>query len=89
MVKCLAQGHKHHGHGRDSNPHSDDSAIRTQIQCTKPRGHDDTEVHRGIFFKALSLPQSISSFLFMLSLKKSPSIQEYLQFSNDQLLVVE
>ena len=34
MVKCLAQGHKNHGCGRDSNPHSDDSAIRTQIQCT-------------------------------------------------------
>ena len=28
-LKCLAQGHKHHGHGQDSNPHSDDSAIRT------------------------------------------------------------
>ena len=39
MVKCLAQGHKHHGRGRDSNPHSDDSAIRTQIRCTKPLGH--------------------------------------------------
>ena len=37
MVNCLAQGHKHHGRG--SNPHSDDSAIRTQIQCTKPLGH--------------------------------------------------
>ena len=39
MVKCPAQGHKHHGRGRDSNPHSDDSAIRTQIQCTKPLSH--------------------------------------------------
>ena len=27
MVKCLAQGHKHHGRGRDSNPHSDDSEL--------------------------------------------------------------
>ena len=36
MVKCLAQGHKHRGCGRGSHPHSDDSAIRTQIQCTKP-----------------------------------------------------
>ena len=36
MVKCLAQEHKHHDHShvRGSNPHSDDSAIRTQIQCT-------------------------------------------------------
>ena len=39
MVKCLAQGHKHHGSGWDSNPHSDDSAIRTQIRY-KPLGHD-------------------------------------------------
>ena len=39
MVKCLAQGHKHHGCGRDSNPHSDDSAIRTQTRCTKPLSH--------------------------------------------------
>ena len=39
MVECLAQGHKHHGRGRDSNPRSDDSAIRTQIRCTKPLGH--------------------------------------------------
>ena len=39
MVKCLAEGHKHHGRSQDSNPHSDDSAIRTQIQCTKPLGH--------------------------------------------------
>ena len=37
MVKCLAQGHKRRG--RDSNPHSDDSAIRTQIRCTKPLDH--------------------------------------------------
>ena len=35
IVKCLAQGHKHHGRGNGSNPHSDDSAIRTKIQCTK------------------------------------------------------
>ena len=35
MVKCLAQGHKHHGRGRDSNPHSDDSVIRTPIQFNK------------------------------------------------------
>ena len=45
MVKCLAQGAKRRGRGRgrgrgrDSNPHSDDSAVRTQIQCTKPLGH--------------------------------------------------
>ena len=39
MVKCLAHGRKHRGSGRGSNPHSDDSAIRTQIQCTKPLGH--------------------------------------------------
>ena len=32
MVKCLAQGHKHHGHGRGSNPHSDDSTIRIQME---------------------------------------------------------
>ena len=31
-VKCL-------DHGRGLNPHSDDSAIRTQMQCTKPLGH--------------------------------------------------
>ena len=37
-VKCLAQGHKYHGCSQDSNPHSDDSAIRTQIRCTKPLG---------------------------------------------------
>ena len=36
MVKCLAQGHKRHGRGQDSNPHSDDSAIKTQVRCTKP-----------------------------------------------------
>ena len=47
-VKCLAQGHKHHGCSQDSNPHSDDSAIRTQIWCTKPLGH--------------STPQLISTF---------------------------
>ena len=35
MVKCLAQGHKRHDHGEDSNPHSDDSAIRTQVRCTR------------------------------------------------------
>ena len=29
IVKCLAQGHKHHGRGQVSNP-SDDSAIRVQ-----------------------------------------------------------
>ena len=40
MVKCLAQGHKHHGRSQDSNSHSDDSAIRTQIRRTKPLGHD-------------------------------------------------
>ena len=40
MVKCLAQAHKHHGRGRDSNPHSDDSVVRTQIRWTKPLGHD-------------------------------------------------
>ena len=41
MVKCLAEGHKHHGRGRGRgpNPHSDDSVIRTQIQCTEPLGH--------------------------------------------------
>ena len=39
VVKCLAQGHKHHGRSEDSNSHSDDSAIRTQIRCTKPLGH--------------------------------------------------
>ena len=39
MVKCLAQGHKHHSGDRGSNPHSDDSAIRTQIQRTKPLSH--------------------------------------------------
>ena len=35
-VKCLAQGHKHHGRSQDSNPHSDDKA---KIRCTKPLGH--------------------------------------------------
>ena len=39
IVKCLAQGHKYHGRGQDSNSHSDDSAIRTQVRCTKPLGH--------------------------------------------------
>ena len=39
IVKCFTQGHKHHGHGQDSNPHSDDLAIRTQVRCTKPLGH--------------------------------------------------
>ena len=39
IVKCLAQGHKHPGCGRDLNPHSDYSAIRTQIRCTKPLSH--------------------------------------------------
>ena len=39
MVMCLAQGHEHRGRGQGSNPHSDDSAIRTQIRCTKPLGH--------------------------------------------------
>ena len=29
-VKCLAQGHKYHGRGWDSNPYSNDSAIGTQ-----------------------------------------------------------
>ena len=38
-VKCLARGHKHHGRGQDWNPHSDDSAIRTQVRCTKPLGY--------------------------------------------------
>ena len=46
MVKCLAEGHKHHGRSQDSNPHSDDSAIRTHIRCTKPIGHD-TRVEEG------------------------------------------
>ena len=27
-MKCLAQGHKHHGRDEDSNPHSGDSTIR-------------------------------------------------------------
>ena len=36
MVKCLAEGHAPGGRGRGSNPHSDYSAIRTQLQCTKP-----------------------------------------------------
>ena len=40
MVKCLAQGHKHHGRSQDLNSHSDDSAIGTQIRCAKPLGHD-------------------------------------------------
>ena len=31
VVKCLSQGHKHHGHGQESNPHFDDSAMRTQV----------------------------------------------------------
>ena len=39
MVKCLAQGHKH-GRGQDSNPHSDGSAIRTQIRRAKPLDRD-------------------------------------------------
>ena len=39
MVKCLVQGHKHHGRSQDSKPHSDDSAIRTQIRCTKLLDH--------------------------------------------------
>ena len=42
MVKCLAEGHKHQGCSQDLNPHSDDSAIRTQIRCTKPH---DIHVH--------------------------------------------
>ena len=33
MVKCLAHGHKHHGRGRDLNPHSGESAVGTQTRC--------------------------------------------------------
>ena len=29
-----------HGRGQGSNPHLDDSAIRTQVRCTRPLGHD-------------------------------------------------
>ena len=32
VAKCLAQGHRHRGRGRDLNPHSDDTAIGTQIK---------------------------------------------------------
>ena len=39
-VKCLAQGHKYQGRSQDSNSHSDDSSIRTQVQFTKPLSHD-------------------------------------------------
>ena len=31
---CLAQGHKHRGRGQDTNPRSDDSAIRIQVWDT-------------------------------------------------------
>ena len=44
-VKCLAQGHKYHSCSQDSNPHSDDSAIRTQVRCTKPLGHGTAYIH--------------------------------------------
>ena len=37
-VSCW-RTYKHYSRGRGSNPHSDVSAIRTQIQCTKPLGH--------------------------------------------------
>ena len=41
MVKCLAQGHKHHDRpGRDSNSHSGNT--RTWVQCTRPLGHKPT-----------------------------------------------
>ena len=44
-VKCLVQGQTHHRRGQDSNPHSDDSAIRMhQVRRTKPLG-------RGISFR--------------------------------------
>ena len=41
MVKYLAQGHKYRSHGQSwvSNPHSNNSATRTQIWCTKPLSH--------------------------------------------------
>ena len=39
-VKCLAQEQKYHGRGWDSNPHSNNSTIRTQVRCTRPLGHD-------------------------------------------------
>ena len=34
QLKSLTQGHKHHGHSQDLNPHSDDSAIISQIYHT-------------------------------------------------------
>ena len=38
MVKCLAQGPKHHDRpGWDSNPYSDNT--RTWVQCARPPGH--------------------------------------------------
>ena len=49
MVKCLAEGHEHHGRSQDSNPHSDDSAIRTQVRLTKPLDHGTQDSrHRNV-----------------------------------------
>ena len=36
-VKCLAQGHEYQGCGQDSNPHSDDSAMRTMTHQRPPQ----------------------------------------------------
>ena len=58
MVKCFAEGHEHHGCSQDSNPHSDDSAIRTQIRCTKLLDHGTP--HLTLSLTAISLIALIS-----------------------------
>ena len=63
MVKCLAQGHKHHGRSRDLNPHSDDSAIRTQIRCTKPPGHGTPLTQLKVKSQLLVKMTSIGNYL--------------------------
>ena len=46
---------KHHGRGKDSNPHSDDLAIRTQVWCTKPLWHGTPYVHTTVLLSPTSM----------------------------------
>ena len=62
MVKCLAQGHKHHGRDRDSNPHSDDSAIRTQIPLDSKDSQVRGSPHQSYPLRIGAATDSVPSF---------------------------
>ena len=67
MVKCLAQGHEHHGHGQDFKQHSDDSAIRTQ-NCSAVALHGRGRYSKGNVVK--STHENVTLLHYVVSEKK-------------------